>query len=320
MKNLENRHLGIDAVRFIASIAVVLIHTVSPQNVEFGVDTGGAVGQLCRFAVPFYFIASGYFLAKKGANVEYILQSVRRRIAPVFIVWLLIYLAFMGNTESLMTPTSIARLLITGGPAYHLWFLPALVFASIVALALRRFLGLRTALIATVLLYGVGLGVGTYAWNGPSRSLSPILCAPVFVCIGLWIPISRWQPDLKISLGILFLGGVGQLMEAYLLDTLHMSPFHKSDFVISTLPLGVGTFLVAMNLPLKARVTRTLAYFGIVSLGIYAIHLLFVIGLETLMQPSSFAGRALIAAMVVICSTGAALALSRIQVIRPLVA
>jgi len=65
---------GIDAGRFIAVAAVVLIHTAhdisytilphlpqQPHEGEFGINAGDVITQLARFAVPFFSLASGFF-------------------------------------------------------------------------------------------------------------------------------------------------------------------------------------------------------------------------------------------------------------------
>ena len=51
------RQSGFDIVKALACVAVVLIHY------NFKGDVGGVVKSLCRFAVPVFFMISGFFLA-----------------------------------------------------------------------------------------------------------------------------------------------------------------------------------------------------------------------------------------------------------------
>ncbi|MGM0718830.1 MAG: TraX family protein, partial [Halobacteriota archaeon] len=66
---MADRIHSIDAMRIVAMVFVVLIHTDPFQGlsaagtaITFGIKTTG------RFAVPFFFVASGYFFASKTAG------------------------------------------------------------------------------------------------------------------------------------------------------------------------------------------------------------------------------------------------------------
>ena len=67
---MRNRNL--DVLKFVASIFVIFIHISFPGN--FGVF----VGALARFAVPAFFMVSGYFSYKAIQDNDYkkILQRI----------------------------------------------------------------------------------------------------------------------------------------------------------------------------------------------------------------------------------------------------
>ena len=74
------RIVNIDAMRFIASIAVIPLHAT---------DTPDPVRQGCRFAVPFFFFISGYFLGRRDFQKPWsIIRTLFVRLFPVIIVWL----------------------------------------------------------------------------------------------------------------------------------------------------------------------------------------------------------------------------------------
>lgn len=51
---------AVDLFKMVCAVLVMLIHTKLFEN-NFWLDAGGGMGT--RFAIPFFFVASGYFLA-----------------------------------------------------------------------------------------------------------------------------------------------------------------------------------------------------------------------------------------------------------------
>lgn len=60
-KNFD-RHYNIDLIRTLACIAVIGLHT---YGIEIGLPNS-IVYYLCGFAVPCFFMSSGYFFKKSG--------------------------------------------------------------------------------------------------------------------------------------------------------------------------------------------------------------------------------------------------------------
>ncbi|SFX06096.1 Acyltransferase family protein [Thermoactinomyces sp. DSM 45891] len=70
------RNYSIDFLKFFAIIAVVVIHTNPFQKVEdlFGFNgyySDFALDSFSRFAVPFFFLVSGYLFSRKVINLKY---------------------------------------------------------------------------------------------------------------------------------------------------------------------------------------------------------------------------------------------------------
>lgn len=91
MTHAKVRDAGIDAFRFISVCCVILIHTCFYGQSRLDVFLDAAV----RFAVPFFFIAAGYFL-KDGPPMLGIWQKFIR-IFPVFAFWAVVYLMVSGD-------------------------------------------------------------------------------------------------------------------------------------------------------------------------------------------------------------------------------
>ena len=185
------RQGGIEAVRALGALAVVLIHVGPFRGAEWEGTPAGLAGaflnQLCRFAVPFFFLATGYFFGRKlgsSAPPWPLWRKQAGRLAVLFAFWSAAYLlvpavlrglhhrsldafgAFM--TEKLGWALSHPATSLLQGSAEHLWFLPALAL-GVAALALVH--ALRVPPLAMAVLAG-----GSYlvALLGGSYSPSPL--------------------------------------------------------------------------------------------------------------------------------------------------
>src|SRR5689334_7803246 len=78
------RLASIDCFRFLAFLCVVAIHTATDPITRVLSEVG-------RFAVPFFFTASGFFLISDAENWRLPAQRVVRRVMPIFVFWLLVY-------------------------------------------------------------------------------------------------------------------------------------------------------------------------------------------------------------------------------------
>ena len=84
----------VDIFKFIAAICVVAIHTNAFKDVNIGVYNYLSYC-VFTFAVPFFFISSGFFLGKKIQKVNYlnisrfrdILKAYFKRLAYPYIIW-----------------------------------------------------------------------------------------------------------------------------------------------------------------------------------------------------------------------------------------
>lgn len=294
------RIISIDSVRVLAMAAVVAIHTFAFWPYP---DVYGGVQLLARFAVPLFFTASGYLFSKKHLARPVTLHSAvstLRRIMLVYLIWTLVYaiapaivpknwdnIALHGMLSELtqqldLTLNDIAQrplFYLYQGPGFHLWFLPALALSlGLLALALRmNRLGLFVALGLALFCAGLlGYPYMNTAWGwepGFSVRNGPFF-GTVFVAIGAWLARRQVKPRLDFALIIFVLGYLLQFLEAHHLHTLNpQMPLAGYDYLIGTLPLGVGALLVALALPTfgeRSGLARLAPYV----MGIYVSHIL----------------------------------------------
>ena len=150
-----------DVLRTIAIVFVIAIHTVPFQDPLFPIgqtfDFATLINQAARFAVPLFFVLSGYFWAQK-LSVEKLVVGptvkMVKRIMTIFLFWSLIYLlptnivqafeyGFLGPFKQFYWNLSNAAgrpfLTLMQGTKDHLWFLNGLLCSLIIAATFVRF-------------------------------------------------------------------------------------------------------------------------------------------------------------------------------------
>lgn len=83
----------IDLMKFICAILVVTIHTSPFKNVSPLLDYG-LTQYIARLAVPFFFVASGYFLFRKTDYDNFDVNvplTYAKRIFRLYLLWNAIY-------------------------------------------------------------------------------------------------------------------------------------------------------------------------------------------------------------------------------------
>jgi surface polysaccharide O-acyltransferase-like enzyme len=289
---------SIDVFRVLAIIAVIALHTAphgGPDAVGLRFDTRTLFDQLERFAVPVFFILSGYFWAGRCTNGPGCLAAglaLARRVLVLFAAWSVIYFlvtaagaaaatgSLAAGWRTAVRPLPGLPTLLLQGTKVHLWFLPALALAAVASGALLA-RGLdRTLVVLAVALYAVGLAGKAYAdapfgfhthvnlRNGPCFSLIMFVSGIHLRRVGP-SPAWRW-PGLALALAGLAL----QLVEVAWLHA-RWGTNMAQDFVLGTWLYGLGVSMVALSDPPFLRLPR-LAGLGPLVLGIYASHYLFV--------------------------------------------
>jgi surface polysaccharide O-acyltransferase-like enzyme len=296
MKRIES----VDAFRLLGAIAVIAIH----ENPFYGSEESTSfnpvvlVDQFCRFAVPFFFVTSGYFWGKKVAHeVDVVRASLKmaKRIAVIFIVWSLIYLisynvgsicklglraGIKANFRHLLPLVHDPVRLLTEGTKIHLWFLASIVLCILISACfvtknwIYPLLGFSTLLYLIGLLskaYAdtpLGISIGFNTRNGPFFGL--LLFVSGYL-LSKKDPTPRW---LWKGAAILVIGYVLHFCEIWFLHKEFQTSL-KQDFVVGTYLVGFGFALVALsNLTIPGYGKS--GEIGRLSLGVYAIQFIFI--------------------------------------------
>ena len=94
LKNKENNNLNYDNVdlfKYIFSIVILILHLHPFLQTSYHLNLffNNIVGRIC---VPFFFIVSGYFIAKKEQKKKKYIDKYIKSIFYVYIVWCIIYI------------------------------------------------------------------------------------------------------------------------------------------------------------------------------------------------------------------------------------
>lgn len=281
------RSPGIDACRLVMAFLVVTLHSLPVRgSAEFSI-----IGMVCRCAVPFFFITSGYFLKIPARFSAMCVVRPLVRLFPIYLFWMIAFysVAYISEVHKLQFGV---RELLVGGTAFHLWYLPALGVAmvlvpiSILKLG-ARVTGLICALLATVVITR-GAYHGVFHMPG-SPTRGGFFVAPIYLFIGYWLAKRRFEPSLSFAALIALLGFAILLGEELWISRWLGTRLKDHDFTIGTFAFGAGVFLFAKELPAGAALER-LAALGKYALGIYVSHLLFIWGLVAAFGSITLAG------------------------------
>lgn len=332
------RHAGIDIGRFIAIIGVVLVHSAgagrflkAETNInpyQFGIDAGVIIEQLCRFAVPFFFCTSGYFLSRQnGRPLSDVLKGIAIRLVPIYCVWSLFYVLITSKRLLwLSDPLYILEWLVNGGPGFHLWFLPALGLNMALAFYLRQSCTWKMLFVVAAMLYMAGLMIGSYlplfvphpdpVFIIVSRDLPCF--GLIFVVAGMYLAEKQLKA-LAVSFAVCVAGAVLHMVEATMLDKAGLMPFQMNNYLLGTLAFGVGAFMIVLHFKNLPKQLEFFAKIGRFSTGIYAVHIFFIWIAGRTIKPTELYERLTIAFFVLMLSCLTAFVVKRIKPLQFLV-
>ncbi|MGE5248584.1 MAG: acyltransferase family protein [Bacteroidota bacterium] len=274
------RNLSIDTLRMLAAFEVVTLH-VRYDNLP-GL-AAVAIRLQARWAVPFFFIISGYFLGRRLADPGRAdMRPSIYRLIWIFALWSLIYvpqvIAEHGPKEVLR------RLLFPSvvyiGEYFHLWFPSSLAFGMIILLfvfyyRLEKWLPIISlAIIVHVLLAGAYNRVFDLKFPFDFVIARHWTSIPA-LALGVWLfrrgPLHRWAALALAG------GGLGlQIVESWYLQAHFGIPAYDHEFLIGTLPFALGMASLAVS-GLRLLEVPAPAHWGQdYSLGIYLVHILVI--------------------------------------------
>ncbi|SEP11935.1 Surface polysaccharide O-acyltransferase, integral membrane enzyme [Paenibacillus sophorae] len=162
MMTTRNNYGAIDHFRIIAAILVIAIHT-RPLSTYTVYGDFLLTGILARLAVPFFFMASGFFLFRKSSESSgpswKMVHGYAYRIGLLYLLSILIYLPvnlYAGYFKAFGW-LGLVKDVLFDGTLYHLWYFPALFLGIYLTVYLYKKVPFPLLLAITGLLYMIGL-------------------------------------------------------------------------------------------------------------------------------------------------------------------
>lgn len=266
------RNHTIDALRIIAAFCVVILHVrfypEYPQAVGAGIRLFG------KWAVPFFFLVTGYFLGKKEQNLASKIPSQVVRVIWLFLVWsvvfaVLVFILF-GLQPVLTRIFNFSFLAI--GTYFHLWFLSSMIVGLLTIYTFYQ-LGLKQYLpFLTVTILSLALLLGSYNPDGFEKFhfCRHLLSIP-FIYLGICISKREQLFGLKMAFLIALGGLVLQGVESYLIYRWWGTNPMDHEFLVGSILMAIGIFYIGVNL--SDRSASRLSKIGAEhALGVYLLH------------------------------------------------
>lgn len=268
---------SIDLVKFICSILIIVIH--SKPLLEFS-DTANYIfnSSVCRLAVPFFFMSTGFLVFRKIdlCNMQRgSLVSFTKKILKLYLVWSIIY--FLPSIYNLYTLTpSISRCLIKfirntvfSASYVHLWYLPAVIVAVwLTYFSLKHFKKFKIIILCALLLYVIGMlpltyrkAFGFFFYNPEIQKLillfkklfvttrNGIFFGFIFVAIGA---LFAYKPiKIKFSKAVILLFASVLLLIAEVVTSFFYFRSDESDFWLMLVPSAFLLFYITAHIEIK---------------------------------------------------------------------
>jgi surface polysaccharide O-acyltransferase-like enzyme len=301
------RNQSVDFVRVLAVLAVIVIHiapfTRDHVHVGFDFNAGVAVNQFARFAVPFFFVISGYFWASQiEPGVSLLQPSLRtaKRVALLFLTWSALYLlptnvweavhsgplglitTFMSNLRQVVDHP---EKLIFEGTKVHLWFLVGLLWSLAISAVLISNRMPRTLAALAIALYLIGLSGKAYSdtpfgfhsqfnfRDGPFFGL-------IFFASGYFMQRRGPRPSWLMYGILLIVAGFAVHFTELVLLKHFWGTSTMQDYLLGTYFVGIGVAMTAFVNPRFLQIPW-LSAIGPMVVGIYVVHFAFI----ELLQP-----------------------------------
>ena len=264
-----NKITSIELGRLVAIFLIVAMHCQMFLSYFLYQDTpwfGYIFNQFTRFAVPLFFLISGYLMQPKLLAAP--METCKKFCLPllrVFIVWSLICALMPFNLETVFTKGYLAERTgywnflaqnplntILEGGLVHLWFLPALMIAVLITALMVRVKQMRLLLPLAAILYIYGVLAGSYhtvtELGAPFFTRNGPFFGTLMFTLGFLIRQHNVHIGAKQAATLAIAGMTVHFVEAYLLIDFGQA-FNANDFMFGTAVWGTGVFLFLLAKP-----------------------------------------------------------------------
>lgn len=296
---VNQRLIWIEAIRFIAIFAVVVLHSASPllsmypEVIMKNWYVANIYDSVVRMGVPLFFMISGFLLLRKydEDNKVFFTKRIHKVIIPM-LAWAFIYILFIKYVQE-KDINIIKRMIVALNmyTYYHLWFLYTLLGLYLVTPFLRIIIKYSSK---KLLYYFLGLWL-IHVFIIPMinklghvsfQSHLPIFTESLgYFVLGYVLANFRYSKKIfYIALLAFVISTISVIMATYIF-TINLGAFDSSFYgaeggfgiiqAISTFIMIKYSFCDSHN-ELSLKSVKIIKYFSTTSFGIYLIHPIFI--------------------------------------------
>lgn len=244
---------AVDLAKFLMSLCVVYAH------ISFLRDSNPAVNEvivkyLVRLTVPFFFIATSFFLFRKTENDKQGYDRIKRYVMKFFrlyCLWTLVYIPAIVVDKVIKYPyggifdgLKYAIIEIFKGASYtQLWFLAALfIGTTVTALCMKARLKPITIVCFALVIYLTGIYLQNYYG---------LFFSFIYIALGLVFAKKRIVLDFNIALAGFLVSMVSGYLEIFVFPVNQM--VENGEMWFSLIPVSFFLFYMIVHIELKDR-------------------------------------------------------------------
>ena len=284
-----SKKINIDIWRFIVSFLIVAIH-ISPFakiSPEFDFFFTRILG---RIAVPLFLMITGYYILDRALKDKQVLVDYTKKILKIYLLCILLYLPiniYMGSFKNIDIITILKDVFING-TLYHLWYFPALIVGVWITYYLVKKLGRKKALIATILLYIIGVfgdsyygitimnqitkNIYEFMFNIFDYTRNGLFYVPIFICLGHIIKADT-RKNTKFDLLYALLFFILMSVEGSILHYYNLQRHDSMYLFLIPLMYFLFCYLMVHSKTSNKKIRNIATY-------IYIFHPLFIVGIR----------------------------------------
>lgn len=257
----------IDILKFIGSILIFTVHLKLFNGLG---DFGTIIVLLSRWGVPFFFLASSFFLFRKSSDQWTAVKKYMRRILILYIVWFIYNLPSIFYSRFYVRGASNPRTWLTFLKGALLsstfkgsWYLVSSIFCAFAVYLLCKKFKTRSVVIISLAVEILCVMSSAYCRLLPQPLKSALLTLEFplnifgglfFFSVGKWLAENR-DSVLKISTAK-YVSAAAVFYVLYFAEIYFVkkeSFFRSSDCAFFLIPASICIFITALKIPLKIK-------------------------------------------------------------------
>lgn len=268
------RNNALDAAKLLACFFIIVVHVGNYP--EFPQPFGELFRASSRWALPFFFLTSGYLMGSSAH--EDLGKKINKLVSILFwssILYIpILYRIVQGDVWRLISKV-VSNDTIHGGTFFHLWFLNALILGVILTNYFIRNVSVKSTMF-------VSLAIMIFCWYGDLvKSLHydiyifyalRTLIAFSLVYLGYYFAKSGVLKHVsnKLSMFVIFLGVGLMIGEVYFVGVIFNADMIERQFPAFCVPVCIALLSLCVNTNMNDNIFSKLG--RDYSLGVYILH------------------------------------------------